>query len=84
MPKCFVETGYDITNLVIDSTELKYEHASNFNISSLMFSNYKNTVTSKALIDIVLQWIGILFSGIYPGSISDSDILLKRVVQLNL
>ena len=44
---------------------------------SLMFSNYKNTQTGKALIGISAHGSGILFSDIYPGSISDSEITEK-------
>ena len=42
-----------------------------------MFSNYKNTRTGKAVIGISPHGSGILFSGIYPGSISDSEITEK-------
>ena len=42
-----------------------------------MFSNYKNTVTGKALIGIAPHGMGLLFSEIYPGSISDSEIIDK-------
>ena len=46
-----------------------------------MFSNYKNTQTGKALVRISPHGGGILFSDIYPGSISDSK--LTDVVQFN-
>ena len=42
-----------------------------------MFSYYKNTQTDKALIGISPHGGGILFSEIYPGSISDSEITEK-------
>ena len=42
-----------------------------------MFSNYKNTQTGKSLIGISPNGNGILFSEIYPGSISDSEITKK-------
>ena len=45
-----------------------------------MFSNYKNTVTGKALIGISPHGMGLLFSDIYPGSISDSEITEKSGV----
>ena len=51
--------------------------ASNFELNSIMFSNYKNTQTGKALIGISPHGSGILFSDIYPGSISDSEITEK-------
>ena len=74
MPKIFVETGHGLTDLVTDATEFKFQHASNFELSSLMFSNYKNTQTGKALVGISPHGVGILFSDIYPGSISDSKL----------
>ena len=43
MPKMFVETGHGLTDLVIDATEFKFQSASNFELNSLMFSNYENT-----------------------------------------
>ena len=45
-----------------------------------MLSNYKNTVTGKALIGISPHGIGLLFSDIYPGSISDSAITEQTCV----
>ena len=74
MPKIFVESGDGITYLVIDATEFKFQHASNFELNSLMFSNYKNTQTGKALVGISPHLGGILLSDIYPGSISDSKL----------
>ena len=77
MPKGFIETGHGLTDIVIDATELKFQSASNFALNSFMFSNYKNTQTGKALIGISPHGSGILFSDIYPGSISDSEIKEK-------
>ena len=77
MPNIFIETGHGLTDIVIDATEFKFQHASNFELNSLMFSNYKNTVTGKSLIGIAPVGMGIFFSDIYPGSISDSDITEK-------
>ena len=77
MPKSFIETGHGLTDIVIDATEFKFQGPSNFELNSLMFSNYKNTQTGKALIGISPHGGGILFSDIYPGSISDSEITRK-------
>jgi len=77
MPKIFKDTGHGKTDLVIDATEFKFQSASNFELNSLMFSNYKNTVTGKALIGIAPHGMGLLFSEIYPGSISHSEITEK-------
>ena len=35
-----------------------------------MFSNYKNTLTGKVSIGISLHGTGLLFSDVFPGSIS--------------
>ena len=83
MPESFVTTGHGHTDLVIDATEFKFQCATNYEINSLMFSHYKNTHTGKALIGIAAHGMGILFSDVYPGSISDSDITEKAGI-LNL
>ena len=78
MPEIFVKTGHGTTDLVLDATEFRFQTASNFDISSLMFSHYKNTTTGKALIGISPHGMGIIFSEIYPGSISDTEITEKN------
>ena len=55
-----------------DCTEFKFQHATNLDLSILLFSHYKNTQTGKALIGISPHGSGLLFSGVYPGSITDS------------
>ena len=74
MPKIFVGTGHGLTDLVINATEFKFQSASNSELNSLMFLNYKNIQTGKALVGISPHGGGILFSDIFPGSISDSNI----------
>ena len=59
MPEIFVKTGHVLTDIIIDVTEFKFQLASNFELNSLMFSHYKNTVTGKALIGRYCSaWIG--------------------------
>ena len=77
MPEIFIRTGHGSTDLVLDATEFKFQNASNFDISTLMFSHYKNTTTGKALIGISPHGMGMVFSEIYPGSISDTEITEK-------
>ena len=74
MPSSFVTTGHGKTDLVIDATEFKFNFATNLDVNTLLFSHYKNHSTGKALIGIVPHGMGILFSEVYPGSISDSEI----------
>lgn len=80
MPKVFVDTGHGLTDVILDATEFKFQYATNFELNSLMFSHYKNTATGKALIGISPHGGGVIFSDIYPGSISDSDITEKTGV----
>ena len=68
--KIFDKTGHGLTDLLNEATEFKFQYASNFELNSLMFSNYKNT--GKASVGISPHGGGILISDIYPGSISDS------------
>ena len=77
MPEIFIKTGHGLTNIVIDCTEFKFQQASNYDVNCIMFSNYKNTHTGKALIGISPHGTGLLFSDIYPGSISDTEISEK-------
>ena len=77
MPDIFVNTGHGLTDLIIDATEFKFQCATNYELNSLLFSNYQKTTTGKPLIGISAHGMGILFSDVYPGSISDSDITEK-------
>ena len=80
MPEIFIKTGHGLTDMVIDCTEFKLQQPSNYDLSTLTFSNYKNTHTGKALLGISPNGIGLVFSEIYPGSISDSNITEKSEV----
>ena len=77
MPSAFINTGHGLTDLVLDATEFKFQMATNYELNSLLFSHYKNNATGKALIGISAHGSGIIFSDVYPGSISDSDITEK-------
>ena len=74
MPKIFVKTGHRLTDQLGDCTEFKLQNASNYDLNSLTFSDYKNTTTAKAYIGIAPHSGGLIFSDLYPGSISDSEI----------
>jgi len=60
--------------MIIDCTEFKFQHVSNLDLNPLIFPNCKNTITGKALIGIAPRGMGLFFSDIYPGSISDNCI----------
>ena len=77
MLEIFIKAGHGLTGLVIDCTEFKCQQASNYDLNSLMFSDNKNATTGKALIGITPHGSGIIFSDIYPGRISDSEITIE-------
>ena len=62
MPDIFVKTGHGLTDMIIDCNEFKFQHVSNFDLNSLMFSNYKNTITGKVLIGITPHGMGLSIS----------------------
>ena len=74
MPDIFIKTGHGLTDIVIDCTEFRFQKPSNYDVNTLMFSNYKNTTTGKALIGITANGMGVFFSDVYPGSVSDSKL----------
>ena len=74
MPKIFVKTGHQLTDQLGDCTEFKLQNASNYDLNSLTFSDYKNTTTTKAYVGIEPHGGGLIFSDLHPGSISDSEI----------
>ena len=74
MPKIFIDTGHHFTDQLGDSTEFKLQNASNLDLNTLTFSDYKNTTTPKAYVGIAPHSGGLIFSNLYPGSISDSEI----------
>ena len=41
--------------MVIDCTEFKFQHATDLDLNSLMFSNYRNTVTGKVFFEFQLM-----------------------------
>ena len=44
--------------------DFKFQHVSNLDLNSLMFSNYKNTITGKALTGTTPHGMGLFFSDI--------------------
>lgn len=77
MADIFVKTGHGTTDMVIDCTDFKFQHATNIDLSSLMFSNYTNTATGKASIGISPHGIELSFIDVFPGSISESALTDK-------
>jgi len=61
MPCIFVKTGHGPTDMILDCIEFKFQHVSNLDLNSLMFSIYKNIITGKALIGIASHGMGLFF-----------------------
>jgi len=61
MPDIFVKTGHGLTDMILNCPEFKFQHVSNLDLNSLIFSNYKNTITGKALTRIASHGMGLFF-----------------------
>lgn len=70
--QAFCKKRHGITDIVNNWTEFKFEHATHLDFNSFILSNYKYTITHKALILILPHGKRILYSDLFPGSISDS------------
>ena len=84
MPNIFVKTEDEMTDMVIDCTKFKFQHATNLALNSFMFSDYKSTLTGKSLIGISPHKTDLLFKDVFPGSISDSSSTENKVFLIGL
>ena len=62
MPDIFVKIGHGMTDMVIDCTKFKSQHAQYLNLNLFMFSIYKNTLTGKAVLGVSHHDTRLLFS----------------------
>jgi len=62
---------------IIDCVEFKVETPSSLFIHKMMYSDYKSHTTVKALVGIAPGGGFTFVSNIYPGSISDKEIVVK-------
>ena len=71
MSKIFVETGHGLTDLVTDATKFKFQHPSNFELISLMFSKREANLcwASVAYSKNSWQYEGIAATKIYIFSL---------------
>ena len=67
MPKIFIETGHHFTDQLGDCTEFKLQNASNLDLNTLTFSDYKNTTTAKAYVGIAPHGGRPIFSNYTQG-----------------
>ncbi|XP_065675862.1 uncharacterized protein LOC136092071 [Hydra vulgaris] len=84
MPECF-KRSYPKTRCIIDCTELFCQIPSSLNIQSSMYSSYKSHVTYKGLLGISPSGAIIFVNQLYPGSVSDKEIVRRsRFLNKNL
>lgn len=75
-PRRFHEEHPD-TIVILDATEFKVETPSSLVLQSAVYSNYKSTQTLKGLIAIEPRGGIIFVSQLFPGSISDKELVLR-------
>ena len=74
LPSCF-EPEHEDVYLIIDCTELFIKKSSQVIQQSTTWSEYKGHNTGKALISLSPIMLPAFVSEVYPGSISDEEIL---------
>ena len=74
MPTMF-KMDYSTTRIIIDATEMYIEKPSMPEIQQLTFSRYKNHNTYKGLVGISPSGVVTFVSDLFPGSISDKEIV---------
>ena len=65
------------TTLIIDCTEFEMERPSSLDNQSACYTQYKSRTTMKALIGITPSGATAFVSELYPGSISDKEIVKR-------
>ena len=76
MPTMF-KMDYSTTRIIIDSTEMYIEMPSMPEIQQLTFSRYKNHSTYKGLVGICPSGVVTFVSDLFPGSVSDKEIVRR-------
>ena len=76
MPTMF-KMDYSTTRIIIDATEMYIEKPSMPEIQQLTFSRYKNHNTYKGLVGISPSGVVTFVSDLFPGSISDQEIVRR-------
>ena len=70
-------TLYSDIVTILDCTEFEVERASDFEIQTAMYSDYKSRCTAKALVGLSPSGIPNFISDLMEGSISDNAITMK-------
>ena len=76
MPDSFKKM-YPTTRCIIDATELFCQRPSSLSVQSSLYSSYKHHVTYKGLIGIAPSGAITFVSQLYPGSISDKELVAR-------
>ena len=76
MPNSFKKT-YPTTRCIIDATELFCQRPSSLLVQSSLYSSYKHHVTYKGLVGIAPSGAMTFISQLYPGSISDKELVAR-------
>ena len=76
MPACFKET-YPSTRCIIDCTEIFVQVPSSLATQNALHSFYKHHVTYKGLVGICPSGAITFVSQLYPGSLSDKEIVAR-------
>lgn len=76
MPACFKDT-YPSTRCIIDCTEIFVQVPTSLITQSALYSHYKHHVTYKALVGISPSGAVTFVSQLYPGSLSDKEIVAR-------
>lgn len=76
MPNCFKKI-YPSTRVIIDGTEIFIQKPSNYVIQSSTYSTYKSHNTAKGIIGITPNGFVCFVSNLYPGRISERELLLR-------
>ena len=78
MPESFKRT-YPTTRCILDCTELFCQRPASLSTQSSLYSSYKHHVTYKGLVGISPSGAITFVSQLYPGSISDKEIVAMIV-----
>ena len=74
LPMAF-KKQYPRTRVIIDATEVYIDQPRLPDIQQMTFSSYKNSNTFKALVGISPDGVITFVSSLYPGSISDKELI---------
>lgn len=83
MPQCFKKL-YPSTRIIFDGTEIFIEKASDYVVHSSTYSQYKSHSTARGIIGITPSGFVSFVSNLYPGRISERDVILRSGILLQL